>query len=125
MLAWPLPHVRRFGFPNGLAREVVCQGQVNRGGGTPHEAVEHDFFAWQPSYPQDLGVNTLPLGDNMANNYENLKAEVQRMRAEGTLELWPSREQRIDWAYGTTKIENSAVTRQMAEMAVDLKSSAR
>ena len=74
---------------------------------------------------EDLGVNALPLGDNMANNYENLKAEVQRMRAEGTLELWPSREQRIDWAYGTTKIENSAVTRQMAEMAVDLKSSAR
>jgi hypothetical protein len=61
----------------------------------------------------------------MASNYENLKAEVQRMHAAGTLELWPSREQRIDWAYGTTKIENSAVTRQMAEIAVDLKPSSR
>jgi hypothetical protein len=33
----------------------------------------------------------------------------------------PTREQRIDWAYGNTKIENSTITREMAERAVDAK----
>jgi hypothetical protein len=33
----------------------------------------------------------------------------------------PTREQRIDWAYGNTKIENSNITREMAERAVDAK----
>jgi hypothetical protein len=62
-------------------------------------------------------------GRKAMDNYEKLKAEVQRLRGEGRLEEWPSREQRIDWAYGTTKIENSAVTREMAEQAVDTKPS--
>jgi len=33
----------------------------------------------------------------------------------------PTREQRVDWAYGNAKIENSDVTREMAERAVDEK----
>lgn len=30
-----------------------------------------------------------------------------------------TREQRIDWAYGNTKLENENITREMAERAVD------
>lgn len=37
------------------------------------------------------------------------------------LSVRPTREQRIDWAYGNTKIENSDVTREMVERAVDEK----
>lgn len=59
------------------------------------------------------------------DNYENLKATVKRLRDEGKIQVWPTREQRIDWAYGTTKIENSAVTREMAEKAVDNKPSSQ
>ncbi len=53
--------------------------------------------------------------------YDELKAEVQRLREEGSISQWPSREQRIDWAYGNTKIENKDVTLAMAEQAVDQK----
>lgn len=61
----------------------------------------------------------------MADTYEKLKAKIQQLREEGRIEEWPTREQRIDWAYGTTKIENSAVTREMAEQAVDRKPSSK
>ncbi len=53
--------------------------------------------------------------------YENLLAEVVRHQDEGAQPRHPTREQRIDWAYGNTKIENQDVTREMAERAVDLK----
>jgi hypothetical protein len=53
------------------------------------------------------------------SNYDDLKAKVQTLLAAGQLERAPTREQRIDFAYGNTKIENEQVTREMAERAVD------
>jgi hypothetical protein len=50
--------------------------------------------------------------------YEKLKAEVQRLRAEGRISGTPTPEERADWAYGTTKIENDAITREMTVAAV-------
>ncbi len=57
--------------------------------------------------------------------YEQLKVEVKRLQEQGKLDPWPSREQRIDWAYGTTVIENREVTQAMAEKAVDDKPNPR
>jgi len=57
----------------------------------------------------------------MSRSYAELLAEVRRLQDAGKLPVRPTREQRIDWAYGNTKIENSAVTREMAERAVDEK----
>lgn len=57
----------------------------------------------------------------MSRSYEELLAEVRRLQDAGKLPMRPTREKRIDWAYGNTKIENSAVTREMAERAVDEK----
>lgn len=56
-------------------------------------------------------------------SYENLVAEAKRLQKEGALPSEPTREQRISWAYGQTKIENSAVTRDDAIRAVDSKPS--
>lgn len=54
----------------------------------------------------------------MANEtYEALKAEVQRLKARGVLRDRPNDEERADWAYGTTVIENADVTRDMATKA--------
>ncbi len=53
------------------------------------------------------------------SNYDDLKAKVQTLLAAGRLDRAPTREQRIDFAYGNTKIENEKVTREMAERAVD------
>lgn len=53
------------------------------------------------------------------SNYDDLKAKVQQMLAEGLIDGVPSREQRIDFAYGNTKLENEDVTREMVERAVD------
>ncbi len=53
------------------------------------------------------------------NTYDDLKVKLEEMLAAGQLERVPSREQRIDFAYGNTKLENEAVTREMAERAVD------
>jgi len=53
------------------------------------------------------------------NNYEKLKAEIQTLRKEGRINASSSPEERADWAYGTTKIENDAVTRAMAQAAVE------
>jgi hypothetical protein len=53
------------------------------------------------------------------STYDDLKAKVQTMLAAGQVERVPSREQRIDFAYGNTKIENEDVTREMAVRAVD------
>ncbi len=57
----------------------------------------------------------------MVGTYDNLKAEVLRLRQEGKLDSRPTAEERADWAYGTTKIENDAVTRKMATEAVNRK----
>jgi hypothetical protein len=53
------------------------------------------------------------------STYEELKAKVQELQAAGKLSTVPTREQRIDFAYGNTKIENDAVTKAMAIDAVD------
>jgi hypothetical protein len=57
----------------------------------------------------------------MSKSYEELLAEVRLLQDAGKLPVRPTREQRIDWAYGNTKIENGDVTREMAERAVDEK----
>ncbi|NNB92943.1 hypothetical protein HJC10_09775 [Corallococcus exiguus] len=52
-------------------------------------------------------------------DYDTLKLEIQKVaRAKGPGSAL-SREQLIDWAYGTCVIENKDVTREMAEKAVD------
>lgn len=56
------------------------------------------------------------------STYDELKARVQQLTAEGKLPPVPTREQRIDFAYGNTKIENDDVTREMAVRAVDASS---
>jgi hypothetical protein len=55
------------------------------------------------------------------NEYEELKAKVQALLAAGEIQATPTRDQRIDFAYGNTKIENAEVTREMAVQAVDSK----
>jgi hypothetical protein len=57
--------------------------------------------------------------------YEQLLSEVTRLQDQGRVPLHPTRAQRIDWAYGNTKIENADITREMAEQAVDAKTSRR
>jgi hypothetical protein len=54
----------------------------------------------------------------MSRTYEQLKAKVLQLQQEGRLPTWPTDEQRVDWVYGNTKIENDAITREMVEQAV-------
>lgn len=51
--------------------------------------------------------------------YETLKEELRRAMKKTSPQSALSREQLIDWAYGTCVIENRDVTREMAERAVD------
>lgn len=51
--------------------------------------------------------------------YETLRARVLELMSQGKLARVPTREERIDFAYGNTKLENDDVTREMAEAAVD------
>ncbi len=53
------------------------------------------------------------------SNYDDLKAKVQMLLDSGKINRVPTREQRIDFAYCNTKIENESVTREMVERAVD------
>ena len=55
--------------------------------------------------------------------YEALKETVLRLRREGKIAMGLTPEERADWAYGTTVIENSAITREMADTAVAEKGS--
>ena len=57
----------------------------------------------------------------MPDDYEKLKAEVKKLRAEGRVSGRPTDEERADWAYGTTVMENPKVTREMARKAVEKK----
>lgn len=57
----------------------------------------------------------------MEKDYEELLATVRRLQTEGRLPTRPTREQRISWAYGQTKLENSKVKREDAIRAVDSK----
>jgi hypothetical protein len=49
----------------------------------------------------------------MRQSYERLKAAVIKLREQG-VDLTLSVEERANWAYGTTKIENDDVTEAMA-----------
>jgi hypothetical protein len=59
----------------------------------------------------------------MANTYEQLLAQVKDLQSAGKLPTTPTREQRISWAYGQTRLENAKVTLQDAVDAVDAKPS--
>lgn len=50
--------------------------------------------------------------------YEQLVVEVKRLQSEGSLPTQPTQAQRVSWAYGQTKLENSDVTREDAVQAV-------
>jgi hypothetical protein len=50
--------------------------------------------------------------------FDELKAELRRLRKEGTISGSPTPEERADWAYGTTKIDNEEITREMTIAAV-------
>jgi len=57
----------------------------------------------------------------MLRSYEELKAELMRLRREGKVNVRLTAEERADWAYGNTKIENDDVTPEMAQSAVEKK----
>jgi len=55
--------------------------------------------------------------------YEELMAQVQRLQSEGRLSKRLTAEERIDWAYGNTVIENADVTLKMVEEAYEKRGS--
>jgi hypothetical protein len=61
----------------------------------------------------------------MKRGYEELSAKVKLLQEQRHLPVWPTDEQRADWAFGNTAIENDDITRQMAEDAVAEKQSKR
>ena len=52
-----------------------------------------------------------------------LGKKVKTMQKQGKLPIWPTDEQRADWAYGNTVIENAKVTLKMVKEAVTRKPS--
>jgi hypothetical protein len=50
-------------------------------------------------------------------SYERLRDQLKRERGDDQAAR-PTDRERADWAYGNTKIENDAITREMAERAV-------
>lgn len=58
----------------------------------------------------------------MRETYESLKAQIRELERTGKVQATLTREERIDWAYGNTKIENDEITWEMAAAAVDRKS---
>jgi hypothetical protein len=59
----------------------------------------------------------------MKRSYEELTIKIKELQREGTLPVWPTNEQRADWAFGNTAIENDQVTRKMAQDAAAKKPS--
>jgi hypothetical protein len=57
----------------------------------------------------------------MSKTYEELKAELLDLRAQGKIGRTLTPEQRADWAYGNTAVENTSATREMADKAVEQK----
>jgi hypothetical protein len=53
------------------------------------------------------------------NTYEELHAKVLELQKQGRLDKTLTAEEKIDFAYGNTKIENDSVTRAMVEKAYD------
>ena len=55
----------------------------------------------------------------MSTTYGDLKREAQQLQAEGAIPSKLTPKERADWAYGNAVIENSRVTPEMAERAVE------
>lgn len=53
----------------------------------------------------------------MSNTYEELRKKVRQLQEKGELSKELSPEEKVDFAYGNTVIENEAVTRVMVEHA--------
>jgi hypothetical protein len=53
----------------------------------------------------------------MKPNFEELRRKVRKLQDRGALPVWPTDEERADWAFGNTAIENDNITRDMAESA--------
>lgn len=51
--------------------------------------------------------------------YEKLRAQVREARSKGLIDLEMTREQKIDWVFGNTAIENDGITRELVEQVVD------
>ena len=51
--------------------------------------------------------------------YEEMKNELVRLANSGKIPSRPTREQRVDFAYGNAKIENDRITRELTERATD------
>ena len=52
------------------------------------------------------------------DSYEQLRTKVKALQDADKLPRRPTDEQKVDWAYGNTVIENPDVTIEMAEAAV-------
>jgi hypothetical protein len=61
----------------------------------------------------------------MRKSYEELRRKIRDLQNQGTLPTWPTPDQRADWAYGNTVIENANVTLEMAQKAVSEKPTGR
>jgi hypothetical protein len=57
----------------------------------------------------------------MANTYEELKEKVRQLQEAGQLSKSLTPEEKMDWAYGNTVIENASVTREMVRTAYEAK----
>jgi hypothetical protein len=57
----------------------------------------------------------------MANTYEELKAKVRQLQEAGKLSKSLTPEEKMDWAYGNTIIENASITRDMVRTAYEAK----
>lgn len=57
----------------------------------------------------------------MASTYEELKEKVRQLQEAGKLSKSLTPEEKMDWAYGNTVIENQSVTREMVKTAYDAK----
>ncbi len=54
----------------------------------------------------------------MKRTYEELQKRARELQSAGQLPTWPTAEQRADWAFGNTVIENAGVTLEMAKKAL-------
>lgn len=59
------------------------------------------------------------------STYEKLYAQMIELQDQGKLPTRVTREQAIDWAYGNTKIENPAITREIVAAEYDAKAARR
>ncbi len=53
----------------------------------------------------------------MNRTYEELRAKVRELQQNGRLSKTLTADEKIDWAFGNTVIENEAVTREMVSTA--------